>query len=81
MGTRQTSQHPSWPNPSAAVASTGIIHLSNCHDVLVIAVHGDGVLGEGAGGHMQYAWRQLPRNLEHPRDHEQKTLDKKWKAG
>jgi hypothetical protein len=48
--------------------------LTAGHDVLVIPEDGQGVRGDGAGGHMEHAWQQLSGNLVHVRDHEQQAL-------
>ena len=48
--------------------------LAAGHHVLVVTEDGEGVGGEGAGGHVEHGREHLAGDLVHVRDHQQETL-------
>ena len=55
--------------------------LAAGHHVLVVAEDGQGVCGDGAGGHMEDSRQQLAGDLVHVGDHEQQALRGCIRAG
>lgn len=48
--------------------------LTDCHNISMISVDGEGVSGDGTGGDMKHDWEVLTGDLVHVWDHEKEPL-------